>query len=72
MVVTMTTRLAAAELDKQLAELKNRPDAEYGNQVRVDRVVEEERGRFAAASIRSFLPILIGRSVRSRLAATHR
>jgi hypothetical protein len=50
---------------------RTRLDAEYGSQARTDVVIAEERRRFEDASIRSFLPILIERSVRSRLATTH-
>jgi hypothetical protein len=64
----MTSNLAPVELDKQLAQLKDKLDAEYGTQVHAGQVIDEERGRFADASIRSFLPILIERSVRTRLA----
>lgn len=58
---------AGTDLDAQLAELTTRLGAEYGTGNEVGRMVEEERLRFADARIHSFLPILIERSVRSRL-----
>jgi hypothetical protein len=68
--MTTLNRPAVTELDRHLAALKTRLGEEYGGTREVDRVVEEERRRFADARIHSFLPILIERSVRSRLAAS--
>jgi len=70
----MTTTLngmAGAELDKHLAALKDALGKEYGVGRAVDRVIDEERRRLAGARIHSFLPILIERSARSRLATAH-
>jgi len=67
-MTTTLTGQAATELDKHMAALKDRLAREYGGADEIDRVVEEERRRFADARIHAFLPILIERSARSRLA----
>jgi arylamine N-acetyltransferase len=51
--------------------VKSKLDKEYPADEEVDRVVDEERRRFADARIHTFLPILIERSARSRLATWH-
>ena len=53
----------------QFAELEARLVDDYGSDRRaiVHRAVEEERDRFADASIHTFVPIFVERSVRSRL-----
>ena len=53
----------------QLAEVEERLVDEFGAERRgtVHRVVEEERQRFDDASVHAFVPILVERSVRSRL-----
>lgn len=55
----------------QLAELEARLVDELGADRRaiVHRAVEEEHNRFADARIHAFVPILVERSVRSRLGA---
>jgi hypothetical protein len=68
MIVTHTLD-ALANVDAQLAEVESRLVDEYGANRRgtVRRVVEEERHRFDHARIQAFVPILVERSVRSRL-----
>ena len=53
----------------QFAELEARLVDEFGSDRRstVHRAVEEERDRFADARVHTFVPILVERSVRSRL-----
>lgn len=70
-VKTTMDRLASGELDRQLDLLKVRLAEEFGGD-RVGAVLDEERGRFAAACIHSFLTILIERSVRARLTDAQR
>jgi hypothetical protein len=55
----------------QFAELEARLVDEYGSDRRalVHRTVEEERDRFTDARVHTFVPILVERSVRSRLGA---
>jgi hypothetical protein len=67
-MTTTLDSLAREDMDKQLAALKSRLVAETGDQ-RVGRLVDEEHGRFVGARVRTFLPILIERSVRARLLA---
>jgi hypothetical protein len=54
----------------QLAELETRLLNEYGPEQRdtVHTALKEERRRFAGARVHAFVPILVERSVRSRLA----
>ena len=68
-VTSMTTTLdslAREDMDKQLTALKSRLLAEYGDH-RVGALVDAEHARFVDARVRTFLPILIERSVRARL-----
>ncbi|HEV7647278.1 MAG TPA: hypothetical protein VGP26_03875 [Actinophytocola sp.] len=65
-MTTTLDSLARGEVDKQLYALKSRLAAEYGDN-RAYQLVDEEHGRFAGARVRTFLPILIERSVRARL-----
>lgn len=60
---------AFADLDAQLAEVESRLVDEYGADRRaaVHRAVEQERHRFDHARVHAFVPILVERSVRSRL-----
>jgi hypothetical protein len=70
-VTSMTTTLdslARADVDKQLAMLKSRLVGEYGDH-RIVALVDAESARFVGARVRTFLPILIERSVRARLTA---
>lgn len=66
-MATTLDSLARDDVDKHLATLKRKLAGEYGADL-VDRLVDEEHGRFAQARVRTFLPILIERSVRARLA----
>lgn len=66
----MTTTLdsvARDDVDRQMVALKRKLAAEYDEDL-VDRLVDEEHGRFTQARVRTFLSILIERSVRARLA----
>ena len=65
----MNTLDTLANLDVQIAEVESRLVDEYGANRRatVHRAVEEERHRFDRARIHAFVPILVERSVRSRL-----
>jgi hypothetical protein len=67
--VTKHTLDAFADLDKQIAELETRLVNEFGPNRRatVHHVVEQERHRFDNARVHAFVPILVERSVRSRL-----
>jgi hypothetical protein len=68
-VTSMTTTLdslAREDMDKQLTALKSRLVAEYGDN-RIDALVDAEHARFVGARVRTFLPILIERSVRAQL-----
>lgn len=67
-MTTTLDSLARDDVAKHLDALKSKLAAEYGADL-VDRIVDEEHGRFAEARVRTFLPILIERSVRARLAA---
>jgi hypothetical protein len=64
--------MATAALGTQFAELETRLVKEYGSEGEevVRRVVSEERDRFAGARVHAFVPILVERSVRSRLDAS--
>jgi hypothetical protein len=55
--------------DTQIAEVESRLVDEFGTEARetVHTAVEEERTKFADASVHAFVPILVERSVRSRL-----
>lgn len=68
---TLDTAATAAP-HHTFAALENRLVKEYGGERSevVRRVVSEERGRFADARVHAFVPILVERSVRSRLDAT--
>jgi hypothetical protein len=59
--------LTREDVNKQLAALKSKLVGEYGD-IRVGQLVDQESMRFAQARVRTFLPILIERSVRARLA----
>jgi hypothetical protein len=61
---------ALADERAQLAELESRLVDEYGPDHRdaVHTAVQEESDRFTDASIHAFVPILVERSVRTRLA----
>jgi hypothetical protein len=59
---------ALADLDKQIAEVEARLVNEFGaNRSTIHRVVEQELHRFDRARVHAFVPILVERSVRSRL-----
>jgi hypothetical protein len=62
--------MATATLDVQLGELESRLVHDYGAERRptVHALVEQERVRFANARIHAFVPILMERSIRSRMA----
>jgi len=59
--------LASTELVRQMAALKLRLGAEYDRDT-VDFLVDEECARFAGARVLTYVPILVERSVRARLA----
>ncbi|MGH3879416.1 MAG: three-helix bundle dimerization domain-containing protein [Actinophytocola sp.] len=59
--------LAGVELARQMAALKHRLGAEYDRGT-VDILVDAECARFAGARVLTFVPILVERSVRARLA----
>lgn len=65
-MTTTLDSLARADVDKQLAALKSKLVAEYGD-CRIVELVDAEHARFVGARVRTFLPILIERSVRARL-----
>ena len=65
--MTTLDSLARDDVDRQLVALKRRLFHEYGQDL--GQLVDQERGRFVEARVRTFLPILIERSVRARLAA---
>jgi hypothetical protein len=69
MLVTRHSLDTPAELDRKIAELETRLVREFGANRRttVHRVVDQERHRFDHARIHTFVPILVERSVRSRL-----
>jgi hypothetical protein len=60
--------------DSQFAQVENRLIGDYGDERRdtVHALVAQERRRFAGARVHAFVPILVERSVRSRLAAAAR
>lgn len=62
--------IATSTLDVQLGELESRLVHDYGTErpPTVHALVEQERARFANARIHAFVPILMERSIRSRLA----
>jgi hypothetical protein len=61
--------MATAALDTQFNQLQDRLVDEYGSDHRdtVRRLVAQERDRFSDARVHAFVPILVERSVRSRL-----
>jgi hypothetical protein len=65
-MATTLDSLAREDVTKLLYALKSRLAAEYRDN-RAYQLVDEEHGRFAQARVRTFLPILIERSVRARL-----
>lgn len=68
-VTSMTTTLdslAREDMDEQLTALKSGLVAEYGDH-RIDALVDAEHARFVGARVRTFLLILIERSVRAQL-----
>jgi hypothetical protein len=64
-MTTTLDSLAREDVDKQVTALKDRLVAEYGD--RISALVDAEHARFVDARVRTFLPILIERSVRARL-----
>ena len=61
--------IATTAQDVQFAELEDRLIEDYGADHRqtVHHLVTQERDRFADARVHAFVPILVERSVRSRL-----
>jgi hypothetical protein len=61
--------LFADEQDTHYQQLEARLVDDYGAGARpvVHRAVEEERGRFTDARVHAFVPVLVERSVRTRL-----
>jgi hypothetical protein len=61
--------MATRALDTQFRQLETRLVDEYGGDHpdTVRRLVEQERDRFSDARLHAFVPILVERSVRSRL-----
>jgi hypothetical protein len=62
--------IVTATLDSQLGELESRLVHDYGAERRstVHALVEQEKARFADVRVHAFVPILMERSIRSRLA----
>jgi hypothetical protein len=60
--------------DTQFAQVESRLIGDYGAERRntVHTMVEQERRRFAGARVHAFVPILVERSVSSRLATAAR
>lgn len=62
--------MAERAQDLQFAQVESRLIGDYGDERRdtVHTMVEQERRRFAGSRVHAFVPILVERSVRSRLA----
>jgi hypothetical protein len=65
--------IAAAAQDTHYAQLEDRLVDTYGADRRdtVHTMLEQERERFSDARVHTFVPILVERSVRSRLESPH-